>query len=123
MRFITKGNRRQRYIGFIIKTSDKKPEKSILLNEIRRQCKHMFYKDSKEMGIRLIRFDGFKGIIKCSHLETKNTIILLKSIDKLGSKNVELVTISTSGTIRSLIKKHMSDIMVFTLDLKLILKL
>jgi RNase P/RNase MRP subunit POP5 len=59
------------------------------------------------MGIYLIRFNGEKGIIKCSHIEKENTIELLKSIKKIASFNVKIDTIGTSGTIKALVKKHM----------------
>jgi len=106
---IIKGDRRWRYIGFVVKTLDKNLNKSEMLREIRRQCKFIFNKDCREMGIRLIRFDGAAGILKCNHLEKENAIILLKSIKKIGSNDVEVATIATSGTIRSLIKKHMAN--------------
>ena len=106
---IVKDNRRQRYIGFVVKTLEKNLNKSEMLKEIQRQCKYIFNKDCKEMGMRLIRFDGTVGILKCSHLEKENTIMLLQSIKKIESKNVEVVTVATSGTIRSLVKKHMTN--------------
>jgi RNase P/RNase MRP subunit POP5 len=61
------------------------------------------------MRIYLTRFDGEKGIVCCSHIEKENTIRLLKSIDVISSQNVTVETLGTSGTIKSLIKKHMSD--------------
>jgi RNase P/RNase MRP subunit POP5 len=57
----------------------------------------------------MIRFNGKKGIIKCNHLTKENTIMLLKSIKKISTKKVKIETLGTSGTIKSLIKKHMSD--------------
>ena len=75
--------------------------------EIQRQCKSLFNKESKEMGIRIIRINGNYGIIKCNHVEKNNLINLLKSIKKIGSKDVKIDTIATSGTIRSLVNKHM----------------
>jgi len=53
-------------------------------------------------------FDGEKGIIKCKHVEKENTIKLLKSIKKVSSTKVEVDTLGTSGTIKSLIRKHMN---------------
>ena len=79
-----------------------------MINEIREQCRHVFNKDCNEMNLRLIRFDGTKGILKCSHTEKVNAIKLLKSIKKISSKKVDIETVGTSGTIKSLIKKHMS---------------
>ncbi len=58
------------------------------------------------MGIRIIQINGNTGIIKCNHIEKNNLIMLLKSIKKIGSQEVEISTIATSGTIRSLINKH-----------------
>ena len=59
------------------------------------------------MNIRLIRFDGTNGIVKCNHVEKENIIKLLKSIKKVSSKKIEIETVGTSGTIKALIKKHM----------------
>jgi len=60
------------------------------------------------MGLRLIRFDGEMGIIRCNHLEKENTINLLRSIKSVSSKKVEIETLGTSGTIKSLVSKHMN---------------
>ena len=80
-----------------------------MVDEIRKQCKHILNKDCKEMGIRLIRFDGETGIIKCNHVEKENTIKLLKSIDNVSYQKVKIETIGTSGTIKALVEKHMSN--------------
>jgi RNase P/RNase MRP subunit POP5 len=61
------------------------------------------------LGIFLIRFDQGKGIVKCNHIEKENTIKLLKSIKKISSNNVDIETLGTSGTIKTLIKKHMMN--------------
>ncbi len=59
------------------------------------------------MGIYLTKFDGEKGIVRCNHIEKENTIKLLRSINKIYSNEVEIKTLGTSGTIKSLMKKHM----------------
>jgi len=59
------------------------------------------------MGIYLIRFDGIKGIVRCKHIEKDNTIKLLTSINEISSIKVNIRTLGTSGTIKSLVKKHM----------------
>ena len=61
------------------------------------------------MRIYLTRFDGKKGIVRCSHVEKENTIRLLKSIDLISNQNVTVETLGTSGTIKALIRKHMSS--------------
>ena len=57
------------------------------------------------MGLKLIRFDGFWGIVKCNHIEKEKTISLLNSINKIKSSKVQVQTVGTSGTIKTLIKK------------------
>jgi len=105
---LVRGQNRQRYIGFIINNLEKNPKKSVMFNEIRRKCKQMFNKDTKEMGIKIIRFNQSTGIVKCNRNEKENLILLLKSIKKLDQKSVDILPVATSGTIRSLINKHMS---------------
>jgi RNase P/RNase MRP subunit POP5 len=61
------------------------------------------------MGIVLIRFNGKEGIIKCNHTQKDNTIMLLNSINDVNLNKINITTLGTSGTIKSLIKKQMSD--------------
>lgn len=106
-----KDGRRRRYIGFKIESQRDKTahfEKSEMIQEIREQTLNLFNKNYNDMGIYLIRFDGEQGIVKCNHTEKENTIKLLKSIKQISSDNVEIETLGTSGTIKALIKKHMS---------------
>jgi len=106
---IIKDGRRRRYIGFVIKasTGDQHIRRFEIIDEIKRQCRQLFSKDCKELGIYMTRFDGEKGIVRCDHIEKENTVKLLKSIRKICSHDVEIVTLGTSGTIKSLMKKHM----------------
>jgi len=108
---IIKEGGRQRYIGFVIKqfSGNNYIDRSEMVKEIREQCKNVFNRDYNEMNLRLIRFDGTKGIVKCNHVEKENAIKLLKSIKNISSKKVKIETVGTSGTIKSLIKKHMID--------------
>ena len=65
------------------------------------------------MGIYLIRFDGRRGIVKCNHIDKDNTINLLTSIDNINSHKIKIKTLGTSGTIKSLIRKHMDKEILF----------
>lgn len=108
---IIKEGRRRRYIGFNISTIDKKPiTKDDLIDAVRMKCSTLFKKDFRDMELFILRFNGEKGIIRCKHLEKENTIKLLISIEKIGSKKVKIDTIATSGTIKSLVNKHMIDL-------------
>ncbi len=80
-----------------------------MYNEIKQQCKNIFNKNCENMGIRLISFNGKKGVVKCSHTEKENTIKLLNSIKKISLNEIYIRTIGTSGTIKTLIKKYIND--------------
>lgn len=79
-----------------------------MINELKSNCEIFFKKNFKDLGLRLIRFDNLNGIVKCNHVEKDNTIKLLKSINNISNKEIQIETLGTSGTIKSLIKKHMS---------------
>ena len=108
---IIKDNNRHRYIGFVIKSSKENPQfkKADIINGVRTQCNHLFNKGFSDMGLYVVRFNGEKGIVKCNHVEKENTIKLLNSIEKISSYKVNIQTVGTSGTIKSLLRKHMAD--------------
>lgn len=108
---VVKEGRRRRYIGFRIKLQKDKTinlEKKDIVDEIKKQSILLFDKNCRELGIYLIRFNGEKGIVKCNHTQKDNTIQLLKSINKICLQPVKIETLGTSGTIKALVKKHMS---------------
>jgi RNase P/RNase MRP subunit POP5 len=107
---IIKNRIRQRYIGFIIKSSGKPVTKYQMIGALKKQCSQVFDRGCRDLGIYVVRFDGRKGIVRCNHVEKENTIKLLRSIDYISSQQVEIITVGTSGTIRSLVKKHMNNI-------------
>ncbi len=82
-------------------------KKADIIYELGSQCKRLFKKDCKDMGLYLIRFNDDKGIVKCNHIEKENTIELLKSITNVSSQKVNIKTLGTSGTIKALTKKYM----------------
>ena len=83
-----------------------------MIEEIKKQCIIIFNKNYKEMGIRIIKFNGSAGILRCNYLERENTIQILKSIKILNFKKVKIETIATSGTIKSLLNKHMKRYLI-----------
>lgn len=107
---IIKEGRRRRYIGFEIKTDkDKTFLKEDIIENIRKKSERIYNKNFKEMGLFLVRFNGMQGIVRCKHTEKENTIALLKKMDKINDEKITINTIATSGTIKALIKKHMSN--------------
>jgi RNase P/RNase MRP subunit POP5 len=103
---IIKEGRRRRYILFRIINEDKIDiSKDQLIYEIRKRCKDLYSDKCKKMGIFLVRFDGYEGIIRCKHTEKQNVINLMNSINRIGNESIKVETIGTSGTIKALISK------------------
>lgn len=66
----------------------------------------LFHSSLKEKKLYLTRFNGKQGILRCKHTEKESAITLLQSIDKIKDRSVTIKTIATSGTIKTLLKKH-----------------
>jgi RNase P/RNase MRP subunit POP5 len=107
---IRRGGYRYRYIAFVLKTTNSfcSISRNTLFTEIKNQCQMLFQKKWREMGIRLISFNGVTGIIRCYHIEKNQTITLLENITSVTSHKVQIETIGASGTIRKLISKYLS---------------
>ena len=58
-------------------------------------------------GFFLTRFKDNIGILRCFHMDKDRALSLLKSIQYINETPVCLETIATSGTIKSLIRKHL----------------
>jgi RNase P/RNase MRP subunit POP5 len=99
---------RKRYVGFII-TSQKKVSRKQMIRSIQTNCHHLFHNPCKTYGIYLTRFTGKKGIIRCYHTAKNETIKLLQSITQIDDIPVSIETIATSGTIKSLLRKHFDN--------------
>jgi len=80
-----------------------------MIHVIRKKCKELYKEKCKKMRLFLVRFDGNIGIIRCRNLEKENVINLLNLINEVNSKKVDIKTVGTSGTIKSLIKKHFTS--------------
>jgi RNase P/RNase MRP subunit POP5 len=78
-----------------------------MIEVINRECENKYKKSGRDMGLNLIRFNGKQGILRCNHIEKENAINLLTTFSNIFSKKVEIKTIGTSGTIKSLINKHL----------------
>jgi RNase P/RNase MRP subunit POP5 len=81
-----------------------------LILEIKNHCKKLFDRDYKNLGLYLIKYnEKDMGIIKCKHTEKENTIKLLSDITQIGDRKINIITIATSGSIKTLIHKYMSN--------------
>ncbi|MFO8077668.1 MAG: Rpp14/Pop5 family protein [Thermoplasmatota archaeon] len=99
---------RKRYVGFII-TSQQNITREQMIRHLQHHCYHLFGKSCKTYGIFLTRFTGKKGIVRCHHTAKTETITLLQSITQIKDTTVSIKTIGTSGTIKSLLRKHFDN--------------
>ncbi len=54
----------------------------------------------------LMSFEGGLGVVRCSHLDKERVIQLLNAIRTVGSREVKVNSIGTSGTFRKALKKY-----------------
>lgn len=90
---------RRRYIAFVL-TKGSPITKSGLITLIR--------ESAREIGIeepRLIQFDGEKGIVRCAHTLKEQTVDMLGSLGERDG-NIDLKTMSTSGTLKTLRERY-----------------
>jgi RNase P/RNase MRP subunit POP5 len=99
---------RPRYILFTIDSDEElfPIPRHLMISTLRSYCHNHFSCSLKEKNLFLTRFNGKKGIVRCEHTDKQETIILLTSIRQIDTKKVTVKTIATSGTIKSLVKKH-----------------
>jgi len=67
----------------------------------------LYGKSCRNKNFYLVRFNGYKGILRCKNTEKDNAIKLLKKIENINNKKIKIKTVGTSGTIKSLLKKHL----------------
>lgn len=99
---------RPRYILFRISSDNKLflISRNDMIAALRSFCMQLFNCSLKEKKFYLTRFNGEQGILRCVHTEKQLAITLLQSITNINDQHVTVTTISTSGTIKTLIKKH-----------------
>ncbi len=59
----------------------------------------------------LVSFQRGVGIVKCAHRDKQEVIKLLKTIRRVGSREVHVRTLGTSGTVRKAMGKYVGPIL------------
>ena len=100
---------RQRYIAFSIE-SDKKIvfTRRDVIQSLQDQCLKQYQNPCKTYGFFLTRFYQNTGILRCFHTEKDRALQFLHLLKTIDNIPVTIKTIGTSGTIKSLIKKHLN---------------
>jgi len=86
---------RKRYIAFEV-LSEEKIDRKELMEAIHNFSGKPMQKD--RLSVMLLQEN--KGVVRCQHTLKEETLRLLRSINNVGGKKVQLRTIGTSGTIR-----------------------
>jgi ribonuclease P/MRP protein subunit POP5 len=96
-----------RYIAF--RMSFEKPVGVLeLQTEIARTSKSLFGDIGvSKLSVRVVAFDGSKGLVRCDFRCVMELQVVLASIGKIRNKRVRVTTIGTSGTIKTAIEKYL----------------
>ena len=103
-----KDKKRNRYVGFVIVEPNRVFSRRDVMSSICDKARELFVDEAKKFGLKLIRFNGREGIVRCYHIYKDKTIEILNSIMEVRGHKVKIRTIGTSGTIRSLNRKFFS---------------
>jgi ribonuclease P/MRP protein subunit POP5 len=60
-----------------------------------------------KLSLRLVIFDGTKGLVRCDYRYIPEGLAILASIGKIRNNRVSVTTVGTSGTIRTAIEKYL----------------
>ncbi|MCS7130006.1 MAG: ribonuclease P [Archaeoglobaceae archaeon] len=96
---------RKRYIAFRLISEKSVDEKAIAEAMVRNIATLFGEVSAVECGLKLEKFDGEKGIVRCNLEALEKVMIALTLIDKIGEGNVALLTLGMSGTLRGCKKK------------------
>jgi len=100
---------RRRYIAFKIHSeNDVSFHRLQIIKAIQDTCMKSHHTSCKTFDFFLTRFQHNTGILRCFHKEKNRAIALLQSIKFIEDTAITIETIATSGTIKSLIKKHLN---------------
>ena len=100
---------RRRYIAFKISSENNIMfHRKQVIKKMQSTCSCLFQTNCKTYDFFLTRFNHNTGILRCFHKEKERAIQLLQSIKNIDEEPVVITTIATSGTIKSLIKKHLN---------------
>jgi len=82
---------RFRYVVFLVKSEARLTEQSV---------SDAVFQQLPNTSLKLILFDGTRGIVRCTNRTKDETIAALNAMNNVGKREVLVRTIGTSGTIR-----------------------
>jgi ribonuclease P/MRP protein subunit POP5 len=96
-----------RYVAFRLSFEDPIRARD-LQTEIARTAKSLFGDVGvSKLSVRVVAFDGTKGLVRCDYRHVPEVQAVLASIGKIKNNRVCVTTIGTSGTIQAAIEKYL----------------
>jgi ribonuclease P/MRP protein subunit POP5 len=96
-----------RYVAFRLSFEDPIRARD-LQTEIARTAKSLFGDVGvSKLSVRVVAFDGTKGLVRCDFRHVPEVQAVLASIGKIKNTRVCVTTIGTSGTIKAAIEKYL----------------
>lgn len=73
---------------------------------------------TSECDIKVLGFEGWKGIIQCSHTKVKETRASLATLTRVNGKRAILHVLGTSGTVRRATEKFLQSHTAFEPEIR-----
>jgi ribonuclease P/MRP protein subunit POP5 len=101
---------RRRYMAFLLESEGSIGERDLLWEIYSTQANLLGDIGSSKNLLKLIRFDGRFGILRCNHTRIKECRAALACVYAVGGIRVSLTVLGISGTIRALTEKYIPEL-------------
>lgn len=109
---------KKRYLAFEL-ISEGPVSRSDLIKEIMYSASSLLGDvTASECDIKVLGFEGWKGIIQCSHTKVKETRASLATLTRVNGKMATLHVLGTSGTVKRATEKFLQDYTAFEPEIK-----
>ena len=96
-----------RYVAFTL-SSEEPVRTRELQTEMLNAAKNLFGDVGvSKLGIKVVVFDGTKGLVRCRYRHVSELQATIASIGKIENNRVRVTVVGTSGTIKAAIEKYL----------------
>lgn len=95
---------RNRYVAFRVEGGAALSRDQVI--EALREAAHGLPEDARPW---LIRWRGGEGVVRCGHRHKETVLDLLRSLRRIGGREVRVETLGTSGTVRKAVRKYLGQ--------------
>jgi ribonuclease P/MRP protein subunit POP5 len=111
---------KKRYLAFeLISESQESISRSDIVREIMSSASALLGDiRTSECELKVLGFEGNKGILQCAHIRVKETRAALAAITRISGKRAILHVLGTSGTVKRGTEKFLKNRGTFELETK-----